>query len=159
MAEIKVAGAITQIGSTASDFQQPGAFRRETDGKSYRLCKAGVSLGTDGASCMLQLDSVSGTDGYTVESMVASTTPLFGINATGATVAAGEYFWAQVGGPITITSNYTTNVALAVNAGVYMQANFRMSSAVAGHLCGISPAAIATNATGVVILDCIGGNR
>ena len=157
MAQIEIAGAVTQIGSDVNDFQQPGAVRRDGQ-KVYRLSKAGTSLSTNGASCMLMLDSVSGTDGYTVESMVSSTCGLYGINATGATVAAGEYFWAQVGGPITIETNYTTNVALAINCPVYMQAGFRLSSAAAGCSVGISPLAIATNATGVVYLtNCIGG--
>lgn len=156
MGEVKIAGAVTQIGSTVNDYQTPGAVRR--DGQvTYRLCKAGTTIGTNAASCMLMLDSVSGSDGYTVESLISSTCGLFGINKTEATVAAGEYFWAQVGGPCSIETNYTTNVALAINCPVYMQAGFRLSSAAAGCSVGISPLAIATNATGVVYLtNCIG---
>lgn len=157
MAEVRIAGALTQIGSTTSDFQQPGAIYRDGQ-KVYRLSKAGVSLGTDGTSCLLMIDSVSGTDGVSVESITVSTQGLYGINATGATVDTGEYFWAQVAGPINITANYTTDSALIVNGPVYLGSDLRLCSTAAGIIVGMSPIGIASGAAGVVNLCNCNGN-
>jgi hypothetical protein len=156
MGQIKVAGAVAQIGTTASDMQQPGALRRETDGKVYRLCKCGATIASVGAAAFVQLDSESGTDGYTVEKLTASTVPLFGINKTGAAIATGEYFWLQVGGACAVDSDMTTG-NLGANAPVYLGNLGMTSSPVTNQRAiGHTPVAFASTATGIVYLDCWG---
>jgi hypothetical protein len=87
--------SVTETSTTLSDLGEIGDKRFE-DGKTYRLVYTAVSQEDD---AILALDSAdSALSSYQVQVAPASTSLVFGINATGATIATGSYFWAQVEG-------------------------------------------------------------
>jgi len=86
---------VTDTSTTASDIGTPGEIRRESDGSIYRLVYASASM-EDGN--VFQLHSTSGSDGYTGGNAWSLSVPVFGVNNTGASVAASAYFFAKIEG-------------------------------------------------------------
>jgi len=88
--------AVTETSTTLSNLGEIGDVRVE-DGKKYRLVYTGTS---QAAKALLALDSGdSALASYLVQVAPASTSPVFGVNDTGASIASLTYFWALVEGP------------------------------------------------------------
>jgi hypothetical protein len=87
---------VTTTSTTLSDLGEIGDKRFE-DGKTYRLVYAATTQADD---AFLVLDSADAAiSSYQVQVAGNSTELVFGVNATGASLASGTYFWAQVEGP------------------------------------------------------------
>jgi hypothetical protein len=156
----KIVGDLTSHSTDVTQFGQPGEIYRDTNGKEYRLVKCGASIPSSGNGCILQLDSVSGTDGYTVEPAHASSVPVFGFNKTGASISAGEYFWAQVKGPVALDSGML-GAALADQKPIGLNSAKKIvtlasNAAVDVHAFGHTIGSIASNGSGTVYVACRG---
>lgn len=100
--------AVTETSTTLSDLGEIGDKRFE-DGKTYRLV---YTVATQADKAILALDSTDASlASYQVQVVPASDSPVFGLNATGASIAGSTYFWCQVEGPFTADSTVIGNLA------------------------------------------------
>lgn len=101
-------GPVTDTSTVLSDMGEIGD-KRFVDGQTYRLVYAAT---TQAANAILALDSTDATmASYTVQALPASSSPFWGINATGATLASGTYFWSLVEGPYVANSDLMGNLS------------------------------------------------
>ena len=87
---------VTTTSTAVTDLGEVGD-KRFVDGKTYRLVYTAT---TQAAQALLHLDSADASlASYQVQVCAASTDSVFCVNATGAALASGTYFWGQVEGP------------------------------------------------------------
>ena len=157
----QIVGDISSVSTEYTKMGNPGELYKDVDGKTYKLCLAGASIASVGSPTILQLDSVSGSTGYTVEPCAASTTPVYGFNKTGASVAAGSYFYAQVGGICSLESAncgaaIAANQPVVVNGSRLVIAIPTVTSDHVGQAFGQAMVAIDSTSGGYIYLDCMG---
>ncbi len=117
---------VTESSATESDLGTVGELRYETDGRTYRLVKAGAAV-ADGQ--LVQLDSVSGSTGYTVEGVHLRETPVFGVNQMGQSVAAAGYFFCLVKGTANVRSaDFGTDVSCDLVDQIFLNSDDRLES-------------------------------
>lgn len=99
---------VTTTSTTLSDIGEVGD-ERTIGPKRYRLV---YTVATQAAKAILALDSTDAAlASFQVQVAPASTSPVFGVNDTGATVAGSTYLWALVEGPFVADSTVLGNVA------------------------------------------------
>lgn len=109
-------GGVTDTSTVLSNMGEIGD-KRFVGGQTYRLVYCAT---TQAANAILALDSTDAAlASYTVQSIPASSSPFWGINATGATLASGTYFWSLCEGPYVADSDLIGNVA-AVTTEKYL---------------------------------------
>ena len=87
---------VTTTSTSVTDLGEVGDYRIEGD-KKYRLV---YTVATQAAKAILQIDSTDASlASYQVQSVAASSSTVFGVNDTGASIAGSTYFWALVQGP------------------------------------------------------------
>lgn len=118
--------SVTTTSTTLSDLGEIGDKRFE-GGKTYRLVYAAT---TQASKALLALDSTDASlTSYTVQAVPASTTPVFGVNDTGGTLASGTYFWALVEGPFTADSTILgTDVDVVTESRLCLNSDKRIAS-------------------------------
>lgn len=120
------------------------------DQKRYRLVQAASADGTTGRSKGYTWATYASS---TVDIGTAGDVPCGVGHPTQVSLAAGDLFWLQIGGPATVTADGTghsagDSVKLAATGDTDTAAN----TDVYGDLLGTIPVAIAGDATGICIL-------
>lgn len=112
---------VTTTSTTLRDLGEVGDKRFE-DGKTYRLVYCAT---TQANQALLFLDSVDASmASYTVQVAAASTNPVFCVNATGASLASGTYFWGQVEGPWAATyAAFSTKADIVAELPIVLDAD------------------------------------
>ena len=91
---------VTQVSKTKGDIdagQDMLTLRHSPDGKVYRLVRAGETI-PDGYA--VQQSDLAGYSAIgDVKKAILPNTPVLGVNNTGKSINAGEYFWALCKGP------------------------------------------------------------
>ena len=103
MSEAVFRRGLTVTDTVESNLGTAGQQRIATDGRVYRLVKAGASVANLG---LVVLDSVSASVGNIVEppAAFASGKAAYGANQAGTSVAAAGYFWCMVHGTASVRS-------------------------------------------------------
>lgn len=134
---------LTETSTTASDLGTLGEYRIDEAGSIYKLVSTGASV-IDGGLC--QYDSVSGTDGYTVEPCYSTTLPGACVNNQGRTLAAGLACFLLVRGPgyCDLGENLTANFVLSPSTGGLVR-NYDLATTIQG-IVGRSIVSVASSA-------------
>ena len=116
----------TTTSTTLSDLGEIGDKRFE-DGKTYRLVYAAT---TQANQALLYLDSADASlASYQVQAVDASTDAVWCVNATGASLASGTYFWGQVEGPWAATyAAFSTKADNAAESPIFLDADTVMGT-------------------------------
>lgn len=147
---------------TASDLGTPGEYREDEVGSIYKMVYDGNNTVADGG--LVQLDSVSGTDGFTVEQAYSTTLPAVGVNNTLGTWASGTYGFVLVKGPgyCDLGENLTANFKLSPSTGGLVR-NYDLATTIQG-IVGRSVVSVASASAltafasaSQVFFDCEGG--
>jgi len=144
------------VTSAHTDIQKMGVVGDRTlqGGVEYTLVYASASVASAGLGLKYN------TDGPGYVSIVAATTDrAAGIPAVASTasIAASSYFWMAVRGPVTVGSDLVSTALVSASAiGFSTGAKLVPLANSVGNNAGHSPASIATNASGIVMLDCAG---
>lgn len=115
-------GAITDTSTVAGYLGATGDYRVE-GGKLYQLCLSGTTIASVGVNTWLQLDSVAGSTGYTVEELAATTCPVYAVNNSGAAIATATYFWALRRGIYACDSLHVNTTTVAANSLVVLNSD------------------------------------
>ena len=110
---------VTVTSTTLADIGEIGDYRTVGD-KKYRLVYTSASLASSGVAAVLTLESQQTWEVRKIS--VAETEPVWGVNATGASVPALSYLWAMVDGPLTISSAMTGSNDIVANQAITMAA-------------------------------------
>jgi len=143
-------GAVSDTSTDVNDLGGTGGEIRQEGNNTFRLCYA---LETLAGGMPVQLDTSSGTDGFSVERPTNTTIPAFAVyNQLGTTtLTTGVYFWGQQKG-----IGMVLNGAATVNSYIPVVASTAgiVSNTSANGSMGHSFASIAAAATATIKIDC-----
>lgn len=98
---------VSVTSATARLVGTPGELRYDSDGKVYKCCL--VVKSTLSRYLIAALDSVSGTDGYSIRPTAATSNMVVGINAFNQDVTTGSYLWVLQKGLISWSGTVTSS--------------------------------------------------
>ncbi len=109
---------LSETSATAADLGTPGETREDSKtGSKHRLV---YLAGAVTSGHVLQFDSLSGGDGYTVVSQYSNNVKGAGVqNQAGSNLGSGIYCWAQYAGigSCSVSASYAANLHLAATTG------------------------------------------